>query len=272
MTSRQGSDDISKEFQSVSMDKLELGEANIRRRDITADIDELAYSIGTFGLQHPIVIQPIGDKYEIVIGQRRYLAAKQLGWTKIPARIMSERLSEFDARVLSFSENVQRRDLSPRDKANTCSYLLNRLGTPSAVAEHLGVTEQTVRKWLEYADVPETLKHLVEEKIITRPQATRLFQYVPNVEKAERIAKRMQEMRAPKKHRDRIFASIEEAPRSTIEDIFKRAEEKKYQKSITFILPAKWASAMNRATKRMEMSASDIARDATVEWLEMLRY
>jgi len=265
-------DTLSSEFQLIPLSKLELGEKNIRRRDITAELDELAHSMATIGLQQPIVVQRRDDKFEIIIGQRRYFAAKQLGWKQIPARVMKEKLDEFDARVISFSENVQRRELSPRDKAETCMYLISKLGSPKAVAEHLGITEQTVRKWLDYSAVPEELKRLVEKKVISRPQATRLFQYIHDVDKAVDIAKRMREMKAPKKHQDRIFDAIEEKPSRSVESIFIRAEEKKREKLITFVLPEKWAFAMDRAVKRLGVSADAIARDATIEWLQMTKY
>jgi len=265
-------DELSKDFQLIPLSKLELGKSNIRKRDITADLDELAHSMETFGLQQPIVVQRRDDKFEIIIGQRRYLAAKQLGWRRISARVIKRKLNEFDAKVVSFSENVQRRDLSPRDKAETCAYLIGELGSPKAVADHLGITEQTVRKWLDYSAVPEELKSLVEEEVISRPQATRLFQYIPDVNKAVDIAKRMRQMRVPKKHQDRIFNAIEEKPSRSVESIFTRAEEKKREKTITFVLPEKWAFAMDRAMKRLGVSADAIARDATIEWLQMTKY
>lgn len=226
----------------------------------------------TFGLQHPIVVQQKGEKYEILIGQRRYLAAKQLRWHTIHAKVKGRRLDEFEAKVVSFSENVQRRDLSPRDKSDACLYLLAKLGTTKAVAEYLGITEQTVRKWLGYAAVPEALKVLVDQGVITRPMAMRLAQYVPDEDKAVAIAHKMREMRATKDERDRIFASLEESPDSSIDAILRRAEEKKLQKKITFVLPEKWALTMDRAAEHLDMDPNDIARDATIEWLQMLRY
>lgn len=58
------------EYRSIPLDQLEIGHWNVRRREITADLDELAYSMQAFGLQHPIVVQPKNGKFEIIIGQR----------------------------------------------------------------------------------------------------------------------------------------------------------------------------------------------------------
>lgn len=140
-------------YQEISLDQLEVAEANVRRRELGADLDQLAHSMATFGLQQPIVVQPKGDRYEILIGQRRYSAAKQLGWTTIPARILAEALDPIAAKIVSFSENVQRRDLAPKDKADVCRFLLDRLGTVRRVSEHIGISEQTWRS--ERSAAPE---------------------------------------------------------------------------------------------------------------------
>ena len=258
------------EFRKIPLDQLEIGKCNVRRRDIAVDIEELANNLERFGLQHPIVVQPKNGKFEIIIGQRRFLAAKQLGWKNIDAKVRAERLSEFDSKVISFSENIQRRDISPRDKSDTCVYLLEKLGTPLAVSLHLGTTEQTVRKWLGYAGVSNQLKNLVEEKILSVPVAMRLSEYVHDEAKAVDIAKRM--AKEPKRTRDRVMESTEEIPDRSVDAIFRRAEGKKRQKQITFVLPEKWSYAMDRATNKLNTTANDIARDATIEWLQMLRY
>jgi len=259
-------------YEELPLDELVISESNVRHRDITADIDELARSLATFGLKQPIVVQQKGNEYEIIIGQRRYLAAKQLGWQRIPAIIEITQLDEIQALAISFSENVQRRDLAPRDKADACVGLLQRFGTAKAVAEYIGTSEQTVRKWIGYAGVPEGLKALVETKAITVPEAIRVHQHVTDEDKAVAIARRMAEMKAPKTHRNRIIAAIEEAPERPVESIFRRAEETRHEKRITVILPEKWRLALDRAASRLDMNHNDIARDAVIELLEVRRY
>jgi ParB family chromosome partitioning protein len=259
-------------YVEIQLERLEIARTNVRQRDITADLDELAHSIETFGLQQPIVVQPKGDKFEILIGQRRYLAAKQLGWATIPARVERQRRDEFEAKVLSFSENVQRRELSPRDKADACKYLLDKLGSPKAVSEHLGISEPTVRKWLGYAAVPEKLKELVEEGKVSRPVATRIAEHVLDERQAVAIAERIAKDRPAKEARDRILEAVEEFPDRPLEVILRRADEKKVQKEITFVLPERWALAIDSAAEELGRDATDIAKDATIEWLKMRRY
>jgi len=266
------SDGYKYEVDEIPLDQLVMSESNVRHSDLFADLDQLAKSIRNFGLQHPIVVRKKADKYEIIIGQRRYLAAQQLGWSTIPAKVETAPLDEVKARALSFSENIQRRDLAPRDKEQACVLLLEQLESPRNVAEYLGASEQTVRKWLRYAAVPTGLKEMVNAKQITAPQAIRLAQYIPDEAKAVAIARRMVAINAPKSHRKRIIAAAEESPDMPLDAIFRTAQEKRLEKRITVILPEKAMLALRRAAKRLGIDTADIARDAIIEWLEVGRY
>lgn len=256
----------------IPLDKLDISEANVRRRDVTGDIDDLAQSLQEIGLLYPIVVKPKADRYEILIGQRRYLAAKQLGWDRMAARVLPETTGSVEARILSLSENVQRRDLTPRDKADACAYLLQQLGTRVAVAGRLGVSEQTVRRWLGYAAVPEALKVLVEQGSISASVATRLAQGVDDEGKAVAIAQRVAEMRPSKDQRDRILAAAEAYADRPPDVIFQRAAEMQSLTEITFVLPARWGDAMGQAARDLSKEPADVARDATIEWLDIHRY
>ena len=255
-------------YENIPLEDLEVSRSNVRRREITVDIEDLAHSLATLGLQQPVVVQPKGEKYEILIGQRRYLAAKHLGWESIDAKVLSQPLSELDAKVISFSENAQRRDLTPKDKAEICSFLMTQLGSVAAVAEHIGISETTVRKWLGYAAVPEPVKAIVEAGRISSQLATRISEYVSDVDKAVDIAERIAELRPAAPQRARILDAVEEYPDRPVDVIFRRAEEQRFQKEIVFVLPERWAEMIDRASRDLSREASEIAKDATIEWLE----
>lgn len=262
---------IDSQVKLLPLEKLDISELNVRRREITADLDELAKSLDRFGLQQPIVVEPKGERFAIVVGQRRYLAAKQLGWDQMPALVLSQPLERIQATLFSFSENIQRRDLSAQDKAEACSYLWGELGTVGAVAEALGVTSQTVRKWLGYAAVPDVVKALVHPGGLTVPQAIRITQHVDDMPTAVDIARRIAE-NPVKEERDRIIESVEELPGRPVETIFRRAEEKRNQKHIHFILTESSAQAIDEAARDQSIEADEIAMGATIQWLQDNRY
>ena len=255
----------------LPLESLDISELNVRRREITADLDELAKSLDQFGLQQPIVVEPKGERFAIVVGQRRYLAAKQLGWDQMPALVLSQPLERVQATLFSFSENIQRRDLSARDKTDACLYLRGELGSVSAVATALGVTPQTVRKWLGFAAVPDAIMALVQPRGLTMPQAIRIAQHVDDVPTAIEIARIVAE-KPVKEDRDRVLESIEELPGRSIETIFRRAEEKRHQKEIHFILTESSAQAIDEAARDQLTEANEVAMSATIQWLQDNKY
>ena len=259
-------------FRRIPLNLLDISEANVRQQNRAVDLDDLAQSMEEIGLKQPIVVQAKNGRYEVLIGQRRFRAAQQLGWPDIDARVEETPLEPVEATVISFSENIQRKDISPDDKAAACEYLLNQLGNVAEVAEKLKITPQTVRKWLGYAAVPLRLRALVGRRGITVPQAIRLYQFIPDEDKAVEIAEQMIAMRAPASQRSRIMAAVQEAPERPISSIFRRADEMRFERRVTLILPAQWALALERAARSMNLSLADVARDAVIEWLDSSRY
>ena len=264
-------DFIDSQVKFLPLEDLDISELNVRRREITADLDELAKSLARFGLHQPIVVAPKGERFAIVVGQRRYLAAKQLGWDQMPALMLSRPLERVQAILFSFSENIQRRDLSAQDKAEACLYLRGELGSVSAVAEALGVTSQTVRKWLGYAAVPDAVKEFVRPKGLTVQQAIRIAQHVDDEQTATDIARRVAE-KPVKAERDRVLESVGELPGRSVETIFRRAEEKKQQKHIRFILTESSAHAIDEAAQDQSTEPDEIAMSATIQWLQDNKY
>jgi ParB family chromosome partitioning protein len=102
-----------------------IGEAQVRLRDVGKEIDELAESISKIGLLEPIVVYEAETpgKFEIVTGQRRFLAHQELKKPTIMAAILDGKVDEAEAKVISVTENLVRRDLNSNDLIDTCTYL-----------------------------------------------------------------------------------------------------------------------------------------------------
>lgn len=86
-------------------------------------LDELAESISRFGVIEPIVVRPIGNKFEIIAGERRYKASKLASKTTIPSIVIS--LSDKDSEELALLENVQRQSLNPIEEAVSYKRILD---------------------------------------------------------------------------------------------------------------------------------------------------
>ena len=263
--------ELHKDLRNIPLDHIDIPARNVRRRDITADLDNLATSIATFGLQQPIVVMPKGDRYSVVIGQRRYLAFRHLQRDSIPAFVLNDSLDSTQVSLLSFSENIQRMDLSPGDKAATCSELLDSLGSVQKVASALGISQQTVRNWVGYARVPESIKQLVRPRGLTVQQATRIWTHIDDEQTAQIVAEHIAG-EPMKENRDRVINSAKQLPGSSANAILRRAEELQMIRRIQFDLVDSEAQAMNEAEQHTEIESGEIAKSATVEWLEENRF
>jgi ParB family chromosome partitioning protein len=105
-------------FQMIELAKITPSPMNPRKRFDEKTLKELAESIKAHGVQQPIVVRPDGNKkerFEIVVGERRFRASKLAGMTDVPAIIRP--LSNAAALEIMVIENLQREDVHPLDEA-----------------------------------------------------------------------------------------------------------------------------------------------------------
>lgn len=95
---------IIKDRELIPINKLRSSPLNTRKH--FEEIDELADNIKEVGLINDLVVRPVGDYYEIINGERRYRAIKQLGWNKVPCKVIEA--SDKEARYLIGSENIRK--------------------------------------------------------------------------------------------------------------------------------------------------------------------
>src|SRR5690606_20570512 len=96
-----------------------------REFDETA-LAELTASIEASGLLQPIVVRPVGSRYELIAGERRWRAVQRLGWKTVPAVVRE--VDDQAALTLALIENLQRDDLSPIDTAIGYQQLMTEFG------------------------------------------------------------------------------------------------------------------------------------------------
>ena len=131
-------------------------------------INELAESIKKHGVIQPIVVRPIGDKFEIIAGERRYKASSLAGKNDIPAIIAD--LDDRNSAEVALIENVQREDLTPIEEAISYKKILD-MGylTQSELAIKLGKEQSTVANKLRLLNLTEEVQDaLLEEEISER--------------------------------------------------------------------------------------------------------
>jgi len=212
----------------LRMDQIEIAEANVRKTNPKAHLEELKTSINRFGLIHPIIVIRTGkDKYKLIVGQRRFQAFKELERKTIPALIINP-LDSLDQSVVSFSENINRRELPYEDTIQICATLFKEYGGSGSktdrirrISQELGIPFNTVSKYVTYALIPPQVRKLVPD-VITRDQAYRLTDaFWPNTHKMLRIINRFPRM--TKEEKARVLEIGKKKPEASEDEIVEEA-------------------------------------------------
>ncbi len=161
------------------------------RADFGADeLSELAASLEANGLIQPVVVRsaPGEADYQLVAGERRLRAAKQLGWTEITAIV--RRVDDRTLLVMALVENIQRQDLGPIDEANGYGALRDDFGlTQGEIAEAVGKSRSAVANTLRLLGLPPAVREMVEAGELSKGHARALLA-VDDPAQAHALAKR----------------------------------------------------------------------------------
>ena len=143
-------------------------------------LQELSTSIKEHGVIQPIIVRKIGDKYEIIAGERRYKASTLAGLTKIPAIIRN--LDDKEASKVALLENLQRRDLSPIEEARTYQKILEIDDmTQEALGKTMGKSQASIANKMRLLSLPDEVQEALLNEQISERHARSLL----NIEKPE---------------------------------------------------------------------------------------
>jgi ParB family chromosome partitioning protein len=125
-------------------------------------INELKESILQHGILQPIIVRKSIKGYEIVVGERRFRAAKEAKLTVIPA--VTRELTEQQMMELALLENLQREDLNPIEEAQAYQTLMEKLNfTQEALAKRLGKSRPHIANHIRLLTLPKQIQQLITE-------------------------------------------------------------------------------------------------------------
>ena|SRR5438067_4996801 len=253
-----------KEVKDVPLASLVIGKAQVRVRDVAKDIDELAASIEKLGLLEPIVVCPAREKgkFEILTGQRRYMAHKKLNRQTISACILDREVDETEAKVISVTENLVRRDLNRKDLIDACTSLYRKYLTIKDVAEETGLPASKVALYVKYDRLRSELKTLVDSgevelKTALRAQDEASVSGKFNAQEAIMLAKELSRMSGVQQ--DRIVKTRAEDPTVDVSDVIEAAKTGEKITQIVVTIGAGLHQSLKQFAKEEATSVDDAA-------------
>lgn len=167
----------------IEIEKITPNPDQPRRHFDEEGLRELAGSIREFGFLQPLVVSKaeketptgIAVEYQIIAGERRFLAAKLLGLPRVPAIVRNINL-EREKLELGVIENIQREDLNPIEMARAFQRLQEEFRmTQREIAAKLGKSREVVANSVRLLDLPEYIQRAVEKGTVSESNARLLI-------------------------------------------------------------------------------------------------
>lgn len=173
---------------NLKIDKIVTNSNQPRKYFDDGKMSELKDSIKNSGLLQPITVRKISNgKYEIVAGERRYRACRELGMESIP--VIEINVGDARGYELSVLENIQRENLNPIEEAESYLMLMEVYGyTQEKLSEKLGKTRSSVSNKMRILKLPASVKEMVKKGEISYGHARTLLS-LSDEKKIEEAAK-----------------------------------------------------------------------------------
>jgi ParB family transcriptional regulator, chromosome partitioning protein len=172
----------------IDIDLIEPSPYQPRTRFREEALDELARSIQSSGIIQPLILRPIGNRFQLIAGERRWRASQRAGLTKVSAII--RQVPDELALEMTLVENIQREDLNAIEQARAFERLMDEFqSTQEAVAERTGKDRATVANAIRLLKLEPTIQDWIEEGKLTAGHGRALLA-VPDSQLRMRYAQR----------------------------------------------------------------------------------
>ncbi len=153
----------------VRMISIDMIDPNPRQaRNELGNIDELMYSIKEKGVLEPILVRPKAGRYEIIAGERRYVASRKAGLKEMPCIEM--RVEDNEAMEIALIENLQRKDLDVFEEADGLKALSDVYGYNHVeIADKIGKARSTITEIINISKIPKEIRdYCMQNNIMSR--------------------------------------------------------------------------------------------------------
>jgi ParB/RepB/Spo0J family partition protein len=280
---------------TVEISKVFVGKTNVRKSP--GDVGDLVDSVREKGILEPVLARPIGGRYELIVGSRRFEAAKIVGLKKIPAIVRP--MTDEEAIIVSLVENIQRRDIEPEEEYDAIMALKKvnprAYGSSEQLAKALGKSRRYVDDRISAVEAVRTIRKESKAEIAVRQapsskdrkegvlpvkHATFLHraeeaptvQELPRRERATQL-KELAETIAPlpTPEAENVVSHFVMAPSRPVEDI-KKEVSYLHAVKLEILLDPRVADGLRRAAEERNTTMEAVASLAVHSWLRQQRY
>lgn len=197
---------MEKEIYEISLDDIIPNRFQPRLSFDEEALNELAKSIRQHGIIQPLVLRKVGNKYEIIAGERRYKASFIAGLTKVPAVIID--LNDNESAEVAIVENIQRKNLSPIEEAKSYKKLLDRgYLTQDELASRMGKTQGSISNKLRLLNLSTEVQDALLNNQISERHARSLLK-LENEDDQIEVLNRIIKQRLNVRDTDNLINSI----------------------------------------------------------------
>lgn len=279
----------------MDVSKVFVSGVNVRRSP--GDVVDLMKSISEEGILEPLLVRPVDGRYELIVGSRRFEAAKRLGLKAVPAVVRA--MGDEDALIISLVENIQRRDVEPEEeyaalmklkKLNPALY-----STTDQLAEAIGKSRQYVEDRVAAVEAVNTIRRGTKSSISVRQSPTMgerregvlpishagflhkaeeapSVQKLPEGKRAKRLsalADTIAELPTPEARR--VVEQFVKAPQRPMDEI-KRETEAVRTTKVEVALDSQVVAGLQKVAEDREMTVEAVAALAIRAWLRLNKY
>lgn len=234
----------------IPLDRIEPNPQQPRSE--LGDIQELMESIKTKGILEPIIVRPKGEKFEIIAGERRFVASRNLGLKEIPCIEMS--VNDQEAMEISLIENLQRKDLDIFEESDGLKALMNLYGySHQDIAEKIGKARSTITEIISVSRIPIKLREKLKQAGIASRSTIIEIAKLDNEQQMDRLVDQI------------IQRRLTRTDTRDLTKLFKEKEEKEKSKSFVF----NYVPRGNKNFKlRIEFKKQVVTRQELIKILE----
>lgn len=165
-----GSERSQGQLREIPIDSIRPNPFQPRRQFDEESLEELAGSLREYGMLEPVIVRPAGAEYHLIVGERRWRAARRAGLSVVPAMIRE--VTDRELMQIALVENLQRENLNPIEEAEAFKRLIEEFGvTQEEVARVVGRSRPSVANGLRLLSLDKGIQEWVASGVLSTGHA-----------------------------------------------------------------------------------------------------